>query len=74
MPLNTADAAVCEGVPSISLSKTSHAYPVSFHTLEVLKHKELPEIDRSQWLNDSAYTQWKMSEINSGVVHKRLLV
>jgi hypothetical protein len=70
---NSLIEAVCEGVPSIALSKTSHAYPVSFHTLEVLKHKELPEFDRTQWLHNCAYTQWKMSEINSGIVHKRLL-
>ena len=69
---NSLIEAVCEGVPSISLSKTSHAYPVSFHTLEVLKHKELPEFDRTQWLYNCAYTQWKMSELNSGNVHKRL--
>ena len=71
---NSLTEAICEGIPSIALSKTSHTWPVAFHTLEVLKHKELPEFDRTQWLNDCSYTQWKMSEINSGVVHKRLLV
>lgn len=70
---NSLTEAICEGVPCISLSKTSHAYPVSFHTLEVLRHKELPEFDRTQWLYDCSYTQWKMSELNSGIVHERLL-
>ena len=70
---NSLTEAICEGVPCISLSKTSHAYPVSFHTLDVLRHKELPEFDRTQWLYDCSYTQWKMSEINSGIVHERLL-
>ena len=70
---NSLIEAACEGVPIIAQSKTSHAWPVAFRTLEVLKHKELPEIDRTQWLNNCAYTQWKMSEINSGIVHKRLL-
>jgi len=70
---NSLTEAICEGVPCISLSKTSHAYPVSFHTLEVLRHKELPEFDRTQWLYDCSYTQWKMSEVNSGIVHERLL-
>ena len=70
---NSLTEAICEGVPCISLSNTSHAYPVSFHTLEVLKYKELPEFDRTQWLYDCSYTQWKMSEINSGIVHERLL-
>ena len=70
---NSLIEAICEGIPSIALSKTSHAWPVSFHTLKVLKHKELPEFDRTQWLYNCAYTQWKMSELNSGNVHKRLL-
>src|SRR6056300_1113333 len=70
---NSLIEAVCEGVPSIALSKTSHAWPVAFHTLEVLQHKELPEIERTQWLYNSAYTQWKMTELNSGIVHERLL-
>mgnify|MGYP006146225839 FL=1 len=70
---NSLTEAICEGVPCISLSKTSHAYPVSFHTLDVLRHKELPEFDRTQWLYDCSYTQWKMSELNSGIVHERLL-
>ena len=69
---NSLTEAICEGVPCISLSKTSHAYPVSFHTLDVLRHKELPEFDRTQWLYDCSYTQWKMSELNSGIVHERL--
>tara|TARA_B100001758_G_scaffold247847_1_gene267701 strand:+ start:4480 stop:5394 length:915 start_codon:yes stop_codon:yes gene_type:complete len=64
---------VCEGIPTIALSKTSHAWPVSFHNLDVLKETTLPDKDRTQWLYDTAYTQWKMSEINTGEVHKRLL-
>ena len=65
--------AACEGVPVITESKTSHAWPIAFHSLDILKEKQLPEIDRTQWLYDCAYTQWKLSEINSGIVHKRLL-
>lgn len=64
---------VCEGIPTIALSKTSHAWPVAFHNLDVLKESVMPEKSRTQWLYDTAYTQWKMSEINSGKVHKRLL-
>jgi len=70
---NSLVESVCEGIPTIALSNSSHAWPVAFHTLEVLKYKELPDIDRTQWLYDCAYTQWKMSEINSGIVHNRLL-
>ena len=64
---------VCEGVPTITLSKTSHAWPVSSHKLNVLEETTMPTHDRTQWLYDTAYTQWKMSEINTGEVHKRLL-
>lgn len=64
---------VCEGVPTITLSKTSHAWPVSSHKLDVLAETTMPTHDRTQWLYDTAYTQWKMSEINTGEVHKRLL-
>ena len=64
---------VCAGIPTITLSKTSHAWPVSFHNIDVLEETVMPEKDRTQWLYDMAYTQWKMSEINSGEVHKRLL-
>jgi hypothetical protein len=31
------------------------------------------DFDRTQWLYDCAYTQWTMEEINSGIVHRRLL-
>ena len=64
---------VCEGVPTITLSKTSHAWPVSSHKINVLEETTMPTYDRTQWLYDTAYTQWKMSEINTGEVHKRLL-
>jgi hypothetical protein len=65
--------AACEGVPVITESKTSHAWPIAFHSLNILKEKKLPEIDRTQWLYDCAYTQWKLSEINNGIVHQRLI-
>jgi len=65
---------VCEGVPTIALSPTSFARPVSYHNLKILREKDLKcDFDRTQWLYDCAYTQWKMSEINEGTVHRRLL-
>lgn len=66
--------AACEGIPTIALSETSHAYPVSYHSLDILKEKHIEcTFDRQQWLNECAYTQWTIEEINSGEVHKRLL-
>ncbi|MGY8865355.1 MAG: hypothetical protein ACKVJK_06950 [Methylophagaceae bacterium] len=70
--------AVCEGIPTVALSETSHAYPVSFHSLDILGEENLSQLldsytDRQQWLNECAYTQWTVDEINSGEVHKMLL-
>jgi len=65
---------VCEGIPTIALSETSHAFPMSFQNVDILKNKNINvDINRQQWLNECAYTQWTVDEINSGEVHKRLL-
>ena len=71
---NAATEAVCEGVPVINLDNSSFSFPVSYHTLDVLNEVNLKcDFDRTQWLYDCAYTQWTLNEINSGIVHKRLL-
>jgi len=71
---NAATEAICEGIPVINLHKSSFSWPVSYHNLEVLNSDNLNcDIDRTQWLNDCAYTQWTLDEINKGIVHKRLL-
>ena len=71
---NSLTEAVCEGIPTISLSDESFAYPVSYDNLEVLhKRKLVCKIDRTQWLHDCSYAQWKLSEINEGIPHRRLL-
>ena len=71
---NAATEAVCEGVPVINLDNSSFSFPVSYHTLDVLNEVNLRcDFDRTQWLHDCAYTQWTLNEINSGIVHKRLL-
>jgi hypothetical protein len=64
---------VCEGIPTISLSRTSHAWPVSYHNLDIISENNIQGFDRQQWLNNLAYTQWKQEEIESGYVHERLL-
>jgi hypothetical protein len=65
---------VCEGIPTVALSNTSHAWPVSYHTLDIIGESNIQcKFDRKQWLYDCAYTQWKQEEINSGIVHRRLL-
>lgn len=71
---NSLTEAICEGIPSISLSDECFAWPVSYHNLDILKDRSLVcNIDRTQWLHDCAYAQWKLSEINSGIPHRRLL-
>ena len=71
---NAATEAICEGIPVINLHKSSFSWPVSYHNLEVLNSDNLNcDIDRAQWLYDCSYTQWTLEEINSGIVHKRLL-
>mgnify|MGYP001200313147 FL=1 len=71
---NAATEAICEGIPVVNLDNSSFSWPVSYHTLDILNEPVIRcDFDRTQWLNDCAYTQWTMEEINSGIVHKRLL-
>ena len=71
---NAATEAICEGIPVVNLDNSSFSWPVSYHTLDILKGDVIKcDFDRTQWLRDCAYTQWTLDEINSGIVHKRLL-
>lgn len=71
---NSATEAICEGIPVVNLHESSFSWPVSFHSLDVLQNKQLNcNFERTQWLHDLSYTQWTLEEINSGIVHKRLL-
>lgn len=71
---NAATEAICEGIPVVNLHKSSFSWPVSYHTLDILKDNVIRcNFKRAQWLYDCSYTQWTMKEINSGIVHKRLL-
>ena len=65
---------VCFGIPTITLSEEGFSFPVSYHELNILKEKKINcSIDRNQWLYDCAYSQWKISEIDDGIPHRRLL-
>ena len=71
---NAATEAICEGIPVINLDNSSFSWPVSYHTLDILNGPVIRcDFDRTQWLYNCAYTQWTMKEINSGIVHRRLL-
>jgi hypothetical protein len=71
---NGLQEAVCEGIPAISMDKSSFAWPVSYHSLEVLSERNIKcEFERDQWLYDCAYCQWTPDELDSGYPHKKLL-
>jgi len=71
---NAATEAICEGIPVVNLDNSSFSWPVSYHTLDILNQSVIKcDFKRSQWLNNCGYTQWTLDEINSGIVHKRLL-
>lgn len=62
---------VMNGTPVINLHKGSMTYPVggtSIANIESLKR----DIDISQWLYDSAYTQWTGKEIENGTAWAHL--
>ena len=72
---NGLQEAVCEGIPAISMDKSSFAWPVSYHSLDILAEKNINcEFERDQWLYDCAYCQWNREELDSGYPHQRLLV
>jgi hypothetical protein len=62
---------VCEGIPTFALSEYAMAYDVCNHNLSQI---ETPSrnIDRQQWLNDMAYSQWSYSEIKKGEPWERI--
>ena len=71
---NGLQEAVCEGVPAISLDTSSFAWPVSYHSLDILGEGEVEcKFERDQWLYDCGYCQWTADELDSGYPHKRLL-
>jgi len=61
---------VIEGVPSYT-SPSSLAWPVSIKSLTNLENPPLP--DRTNWLNDYAYTEWTIDEIAQGIPLQRLI-
>lgn len=54
--------AVIAGVPTITLSRRSVAWPVTSHAVR----EPLYRGDRSRWLHELAYRQWTLAELASG--------
>lgn len=60
---------VLAGVPAISLSPASLAWPVADHGLGYVLEPTLPE--RRPWLDRLAHSQWSIEEIERGLVWPR---
>jgi hypothetical protein len=60
---------VLNGVPAF-VGPSSLAYDVSIKSLANIDNP--PVVDRQQWLNDYAHTEWTVEEISQGIPLKRL--
>ena len=60
---------VIDGVPAF-VGPSSLAYDVAGHNLELINYPQTP--DRTQWLNDYAWTEYTVEEIAAGMPLKRL--
>lgn len=67
---NPATQAVIKGVP-VFVGPESLAWDVGNHSLSTINNPIKP--DRTQWLNDIAYTEWTLEEIQNGEALLRLL-
>lgn len=61
---NAAVDAILAGIPAILLDRGGIAWPVSGHSLDDVLDPPMP--DRDQWLDNLAWCQWKLKEIESG--------
>ena len=66
---NPATHSVINGVP-VFVSQASLAYEVGNSNYDTINNPNKP--DRSQWLNDIAYTEWTLEEIANGEPLNRL--
>ncbi len=62
--------ALLDGIPAISMSPASMAWPVTDHDLSKIDNPTLHE--REQWLYDLCYAQWSVEETARGMVWARL--
>lgn len=66
---NPGPQAVIAGVP-VFVGPSSLAYPVGNTDLSKIEHPDTP--DRTQWLNDYAWSEYTIDEISAGLPLKRL--
>jgi len=61
---NALTESICEGIPTFSMCSSSMAWDCSNKSLKLLDQPKL--FDRSQWLNNLGYCQWREDEIAKG--------
>lgn len=66
---NPGPQSIISGVPAI-VGPSSLAWDVATHNFADIEKTAKP--DRTQWLNDYAYTEWTIEEIRQGIPLKRL--
>jgi len=67
---NALTESVCEGIPTFSLCPGSMAMPMGTDDLTKLESPLTP--DRTKWLYDLAYCQWREDEVASGAMWDHL--
>jgi hypothetical protein len=67
---NSCVEAVIKGIPAFTFSERSVAWDVTNHSLSDINNPR--KFDRQQWLNDLAYAQWNLKEIEQGLPFKHL--
>jgi len=69
---NSLTESCCLGIPTWSLHPSSMAWEASHTDLNQLEYPNL-HIDRTQWLYNLGYTQWRQDEVIAGLPFKHLL-
>ena len=67
---NALTESVCEGIPTFSLCPGSMALPMGTDDLSLIESPPTP--DRTQWLYDLAYCQWREDEVANGAMWDHL--
>jgi len=68
---NALSESVMAGIPTFSLCSGSMAWPVSNHFIKDI-NSPIMEFDRTQWLYNLSYCQWREDEIEQGLPWKHL--
>ncbi len=67
---NSGVEAIIQGIPVISQDIGSMVYNITDHELNCIEDPKI--VDRTQWCNDIAYTQWTIEEMRKGLPWQHL--